>query len=57
MCNISPVIFLTVVLIFVVVCCDTTFRPIYPSGLSEVSLVYLGIEIIQPEKSILKFDC
>ena len=27
------------------------------SGLSLVSLVYLGIEMIQPGKSCLKFEC
>ena len=27
------------------------------SGLHQVSLVYLDIEMIQPGKSFLKFDC
>ena len=49
-CNIC-VIFLTVAFIFIV-SCNTTFRLLYP----QVSLVYLGIEMIQPGKPFLKFN-
>ena len=55
--NIACVIFRTIVLIFIVDCCNTTFRPLYPLVFFQVSLVYLGMEMIQPDKSFLKFDC
>ena len=32
------------------------FWPLYPPGLPQVSLVYLGIEMIQPGKSFLCLD-
>ena len=35
----------------------TTFQPLYCPRLPQVSLVYLGIEMIQPGKTFLKFNC
>ena len=51
MCNILGKIFWTVVLIFIVLNILVTVT----SGLPQVSLVYLGIEMIQSEKSFFEF--
>ena len=50
------VIFRTVVLIFIVVIWSNVLV-VVSSRLLLVFLVYLGIEMIQPGKSFLKFDC
>ena len=49
--NILCMNFWIVVLIFIVNC-NTMFWPLYPLAF----LVYLGMEMIQPEKSFLKLD-
>ena len=46
-------IFFTVVLIFIVVSWNNVSAPV-SSGFFQVSLVYLGMEMIQPWKSFLK---
>ena len=55
--SIFCVIFRTVILIFIVVSCNNNVSAAVSSGLLQVSLVYPGMEMIQPGKSFLKFDC
>ena len=49
--------FLTVVLIFIIVCQNTMFRLLYPLVFLRCPLFILGIGMIQPGKSFLKFEC
>ena len=51
------VIFWTVVFIFIVVSCNITFQPQYPPSFLRCPLFFLGMEMIQPEKLFLYFDC
>ena len=50
------VIFRTIILIIIVVSCDNVSAAV-STGLFQVSLVYLSMEMIQPGKLFLKFVC